>query len=88
MTTATTIALTLISISAALHVARIVRPGSGLADRVLGLDILLVAVVSGSAVLAARTGETFYLDLIVVTSLLGFVSTLTVARIIENRGNR
>lgn len=88
MTTVTTIAMALIAGAAVLHVARIVRPGSGLADRVLGLDALLIAVVSGAAVLGARTGQSWYLDLIVVTSLLGFVSTMTVARIIENRSNR
>ncbi len=85
MTTATSIALALITVAAILHVVRIIRPGSGLADRVLGLDTLLIVIASGSAVLAARTGEAFYLDLIVVTSLLGFVSTVTIARLIEGR---
>lgn len=88
MTTVTTIAFVLIAIAAVLNVARIIRPNSGLPDRALGLDTLLVSIVSGSAVLAARTGTTIYLDLIVATSLLGFLSTVTLARFIETRTTR
>lgn len=84
MTIVTTIALALIATAAVLNVARIVRRKSGLADRALGLDTLLVSVVSGSAVLAARTGSAIYLDLLVATSLLGFLSTVTLARFIES----
>jgi multisubunit Na+/H+ antiporter MnhF subunit len=45
-----------------------------------------VVIVSGIAVHAARTGEGLYLDVLVVAALLGFVSTVTVARFIERRG--
>jgi len=88
MTIATTIALALIATAAVLNVARIIRRNSGLADRALGLDMLLVSVVSGSAVLAARTGNSIYLDLIVATSLLGFLSTVTMARFVETGSRR
>jgi multicomponent Na+:H+ antiporter subunit F len=60
-------------------------PGS-LPDRIVALDTLLVVIVSGIAVHAARTGEGLYLDVLVVAALLGFVSTVTVARFIERRG--
>ncbi len=84
MTIATTITFVLIAIAAVLSIARIIRRKSGLADRALGLDTLLVSVVSGTAVLAARTGSDVYLDLIVATSLLGFLSTVTLARFVES----
>ncbi len=84
MTTTTTIAFVLLAVAAVLNVARIVRPKSGLADRALGLDAFLISVVSGIAVLAARTDSDLYLDLIVATSLLGFLSTVTLARFIES----
>jgi multicomponent Na+:H+ antiporter subunit F len=46
----------------------------------------LVVLVSGIAVQAARTGDGTYLDVLVVTALLGFLGTVTVARFIERRG--
>lgn len=81
-----TIALTGLAVAAALCVARLVRAGS-LADRIIALDTILVLVVCGVAVQAARTGDGTYLDLVVVAALLGFVGTVTVARFIERRGS-
>ncbi len=72
-------------VAAVLCLVRLVRPGS-LADRIVALDSLLVVTVSGIAVLAARTGTGAFLDVLVVTSLLGFLGTVTVARYMERRG--
>jgi multicomponent Na+:H+ antiporter subunit F len=83
--TVTTIALAGLAVSAVLCMARLVRSGS-LADRIVALDSLLVVLVSGIAVQAARTGDGTYLDVLVVTALLGFLGTVTVARFIERRG--
>ena len=55
------------------------RPGS-IAERIVALDALLVVVVSGIAVNAARTGSGTYLDLLVVASLLGFVGTVALSK--------
>ena len=85
MRVATTIALMGLSLAALLCIARLLRPGS-LPDRIVALDTLLVVIVSGIAVHAARTGDGLYLDVLVVAALLGFVSTVTVARFIERRG--
>lgn len=85
MILATNIAMTLLAGAAALCLVRLVRPGS-LADRIVALDALLVVIVSGIAVQAARTGSGTYLDVLVVAALLGFVGTVTVARFIERRG--
>ena len=82
---ATTIALGGLCVSAVLCMARLLRPGS-LADRIVALDAVLVVLVSGIAVQAARTGDGTYLDVLVVVALLGFLGTVTVARFIERRG--
>ncbi len=79
------IALSLLAAAGALCLVRLLRPGS-LADRIVALDALLVVVVSGIAVHSARTGDGTYLDVLVVAALLGFVGTVTVARLIERRG--
>ncbi len=85
MNTVTTVAFAGLVVSALLCFARLVR-GPSLAERIVALDSMLVVVVSGIAVHAARTGAGTYLDVLVVAALLGFVSTLTVARFIERRG--
>lgn len=83
--TVSTIALVGLALSAVLCVVRLLRTGS-LADRIVALDSLLIVVVSGIAVQAARTGDGTYLDVLVVAALLGFLGTITVARFIERRG--
>ncbi len=85
MTVVTEVAFAVLALAAVLCTVRLVR-GSSLADRVVALDALLVVIVSGIAVHAARTGEGTYLDVLVVIALLGFVGTTTVARFIEHRG--
>lgn len=82
---ATTVALALLAATGVLCVLALVRRRS-LADRIVALDLLLVTIVGGIAVDAARTGVGTYVDVLVVTSLLGFVGTVTVARFIERRG--
>jgi multicomponent Na+:H+ antiporter subunit F len=64
---------------------RIAR-GPSLADRVIGLDGLLVAGVAAITTDAVRTGRGAFLPVAVVVALVGFVSTAVVARYIERRG--
>lgn len=85
MTTVTTLAFAGVAVSAALCMFRLVR-GPSVADRIVALDALLIVIVSGIAVDAARTGDGTYLDVLVVAALLGFVGTVNVARFIEQRG--
>lgn len=85
MNVVTSIALGALAVAGLLCIARLLRPCS-LPDRIVALDSLLVVIVSGIAVRAARTGDGLYLDVLVVTALLGFVGTVTVARFIERRG--
>ena len=82
---ASTIALVLLSVAAALCLLRMIR-GRRLADRIVALDALLLMIVSGLAVQAAVTGEDTYLDVMVVAALLAFTGTAMVANFIERRG--
>ena len=56
------------------------------ADRIVALDVVLGIIVTAIAIGAAGTGSGLLLNLLVVTGLLGFVGTSTVARFIERRG--
>lgn len=85
MNTVGIVGLAALAVAAALFFVRLVR-GPSLADRIVALDAILVVIVSGIAVQAARTRDGIYLDALVVAALLGFVGTITVARFIERRG--
>jgi len=80
-----TTALVLLVLALALLLVRLVR-GPSVADRVVALDAVLVVVVGGLAVNAARTGSSAFTDAAVVIGLLGFVGTGVAARFIERRG--
>jgi multicomponent Na+:H+ antiporter subunit F len=81
----TTVSLGGLAVAAGLCLARLLRPSS-IADRIVALDTLLVVSVMAIAVLAVRTGTEAYTPVLLVTSLLAFVGTVTVARFIERRG--
>ena len=82
MTVVTGICLAGLAVAALLCLARLVA-GPTVPDRIVALDTVLFLVASGVAVLAARTGEGTYLNILVVVSLLGFVGTVTTARFVE-----
>jgi multicomponent Na+:H+ antiporter subunit F len=85
MTVLATISMGCLVLAAALCVIRLLR-GRSISDRIVALDTLLVVIVSGIAVHAAVTGDGTNLAFLMVTALLGFVGTITVARFIERRG--
>ncbi len=85
MRVVTSLAFLGVAFSGVLCLLRLVR-GPSLADRIVALDALLIVIVSGIAVDAARSGEGTYLDVLVVAALLGFIGTVNVARFIERRG--
>ena len=60
--------------------------GPTLADRIVALDVALMALMSAIAVHAADTGTTVYLDLLVVLALVGFTATVAASRFIEHEG--
>ncbi|HVM19143.1 MAG TPA: monovalent cation/H+ antiporter complex subunit F [Egibacteraceae bacterium] len=79
------VCLAILAVAALLCVARLLMAET-VADRVVALDLLLGVIVTGiaTAAVATRSGE--LLALLVVTSLLAFVATVTVARFVERRG--
>lgn len=85
MTVVTGIAMAVLFVAALLCLSRLVR-GRSTADRMVALDSLLLVVVSGVAVLAARTGSGAFLNVLLVGALVAFTGSVTVARFIERRG--
>lgn len=65
---------------------RLLRRGGSIADRIVALDTLLIVVVSGLAVQAARSGDTSFIDVMVIAALLAFTGTALVAKFIERKG--
>jgi multicomponent Na+:H+ antiporter subunit F len=86
METVFTIGLAGLGIAAALTLVRLVRPGGSLADRIVALDTLLVIAVSAIAIWGLRIDTEVFTPVLLVTSLLAFIGTITVARFIERRG--
>lgn len=87
MSIVTAVAFAGLLASAAMLLVRMVR-GPSLADRIVALDTIVSVLVGGIAVGAVARGSGIFLDALVVTALLGFVGTVTVARYIERRGAR
>jgi multicomponent Na+:H+ antiporter subunit F len=83
----TTICLAMLAVSGLICVWRLVSAPS-IADRSLALDSLLIVVVVGVAVAAARARDGTYLDVLLVVALVAFIGTVAVARFIERRGAR
>jgi multisubunit Na+/H+ antiporter MnhF subunit len=78
-------ALVMLAVAGACFFGRLVM-GPRLADRVVGLDGLVITLVSAIALDAVRSGSSLFLDVVVVIALVGFVGTAAAARFIEERG--
>lgn len=70
---------------AACFVTRALR-GPSLADRVVGIDALVVTIVALILVHSIRTDSSWFLGAAVVVAFVGFVGTAAGARFIERRG--
>lgn len=81
----TGVGIGVLGLAGVLCVVRLLRPGS-LADRVVALDTLLLVAVSGIALQSLRSRSGAFLDLLVITALVGFTGTVIVARYVERRG--
>jgi multicomponent Na+:H+ antiporter subunit F len=60
--------------------------GPTLADRVLALDVLVIAAVGGVALKAWRTGLAVFLDVAVAVAMVTFISAVALAWYLEQRG--
>lgn len=85
VTLATDLALAILSLAFLLTLLRILR-GPGLADRVLGLDMLVSVAIGFIAVIAIRSGFNLYIDIALSLGLVGFLATVAFARFILARG--
>lgn len=69
----------MLAAGALLSIARIVK-GPTLLDRMLASDVLLVVVASALLLQMALTGDTANLVFVLLTALVGFLGSVTVAR--------
>lgn len=79
------LAVGMLVLAGACFFARMVA-GPTLADRMIGINGLLLVGMSGIGVQAVATGRGAFLPALVVAALVGFVSTTMVARYIERTG--
>ena len=86
MNVVTIVCIAVSSCSAGLCIARALL-GPTVPDRAIALDALVVVLVNGLGIMAAREGDGLLVDAILVIGLLGFVATLAVARFVESRGS-
>ncbi|HET8617168.1 MAG TPA: monovalent cation/H+ antiporter complex subunit F [Actinomycetales bacterium] len=81
-TVLTWVSATLLTAAALLIVVRIVR-GPTVLDRVVALDVLIAVIVSALALEAVVNRHGTTLPILITLSLLGFLSSVTVARYVE-----
>ncbi len=60
--------------------------GPTLADRVMALDVLVIAAVGGVALMAWQTGRAVFLDVAVAVAMVTFISAVALAWYLEKRG--
>lgn len=78
----------LVVLALALVVATVrVAGGPTDADRALGVDFGFAVVIAGIALLAVRLDAPALLDLVLVATLVGFLSTVAVARLVSTRSS-
>ena len=73
--------------SGACAIVRILR-GPHLADRVAALDVVLMALMGAIVALAAETGDTSFLNLLIVIAIVGFTATVAASQFIDRERGR
>jgi multicomponent Na+:H+ antiporter subunit F len=79
--TAVELALAGLALTFALALLR-VAIGPTLADRAAAADVCLYSLVAGLAVLAVRQESEAFIDVLLIATLLGFVASVALARLI------
>jgi multicomponent Na+:H+ antiporter subunit F len=72
-------AIALLLVAMLLVLVRLVR-GPNLGDRIMALDTLTMLAVGLIGALTVRTGLALYLDIAIAIALVGFLSTVALAR--------
>jgi multicomponent Na+:H+ antiporter subunit F len=84
--TATTVTFALLAVAGLLILLRTLL-GPTVADRVVGVDAVLIIVIAVVATAAtAEAAGTLFVDVALVISLLAFIGTCIAARFVEERG--
>ncbi|GGP92104.1 multicomponent Na+:H+ antiporter subunit F [Actinomadura coerulea] len=87
MTVVYTVTMVLLGAAILMTTARLVR-GPTSFDRIMAVDVLAVLLVSGIAVHSAVWGEPALSTILVAVVLLGFVGSVTAARLAAQREER
>ena len=78
------IAIGLLLVALLLVIIRLAR-GPNLGDRIMALDTLTILAVGLIGAVTLRTGLTLYLDIAIAIALVGFLSTMALARYLLSR---
>jgi multicomponent Na+:H+ antiporter subunit F len=76
------IALVALAATFLLALVRVVI-GPSIADRAMAADICLFSVVTSIALVAVKTDTQSFLDVVLVAALLGFLATISLARLVK-----
>ena len=79
-----TVFFCMLVVCVALCLYRIFR-GPTSADRMVGIDILGIIMVIFCVLLALTTGREYYMNVAIAWSVLGFISTIALAKFLEGR---
>lgn len=80
--TTTDVAIVLLAVGVLAAVVRVWR-GPTTADRAIGAELVFIAAVGAVVLVSARTGQPLLLDLALVAVLVGFVATISLARLVH-----
>lgn len=78
------VALLFLGLAFAAGIARVVI-GPTLADRAVAVDVCLFSVVGALALLSVRRGTEVFVDAVLIATLVGFVATVALARLVARR---
>ena len=78
------IALGLLLMALLITIVRLIR-GPGLADRILALDLIAVLGTGFIGTFTVLTGFSLYVDIAIALALVGFLSTVALARYLMSR---
>lgn len=87
LTIAGQVSLGLLLVALLITVVRLVR-GPGLADRILALDLITVLGTAFIGTFTVLTGFSLYVDIAIALALVGFLSTVALARYLMSRAAR
>lgn len=79
------VAFVILTLAFVIIVVRLVR-GPSLPDRILALDLLVAVAIGYIACFGISTGFTIYVDIAIALGLVGFLSTVALARFVLRRG--